>query len=292
MFEYIEGNIFDSPAQVIVNTVNTVGVMGKGIALEFKKRYPDMFVAYRSACEKHQLTTGKLMLWRAPDHWILMFPTKQNWRNPSKLEYIEQGLLKFVNTYSERNISSIAFPKLGCGNGELDWNIVKPLMEKYLKPLPIDIYIYIGSKIVDEPEHKEPKATMDWMKKSARDMSFNGVKDDIVYNTQLMPFVFPFNDVEYSVRWKNGLEFDYQDSKEHISISEDFFFETWDDLRNKSVFKAPASDKNRDLICAMLLSLGYLSEIRLQDSRTLEMHNGYQFNEGSGRVFALKGASL
>ena len=70
MFEYIEGNIFESPAQVIVNTVNTVGVMGKGIALEFKKRYPDMFIAYRAACEKHQLTAGKLMLRRAPDHWV------------------------------------------------------------------------------------------------------------------------------------------------------------------------------------------------------------------------------
>ena len=102
MLEYMEGNIFDSPAQVIVNPVNTVGVMGKGIALEFKKRYPDMFTAYRTACEKHQLTTGKLMLWRGPDHWVLMFPTKQNWRNPSKIEYIEAGLLKFVNTYAEK----------------------------------------------------------------------------------------------------------------------------------------------------------------------------------------------
>lgn len=292
MFEYIEGNIFDSPAQVIVNTVNTVGVMGKGIALEFKKRYPDMFIAYRSACEKHQLTTGKLMLWRAPDHWILMFPTKQNWRNPSKLEYIEQGLFKFVNTYSERNISSIAFPKLGCGNGELDWNVVKPLMEKYLKPLPIDVYIYLGPRDVGKPEHKEPKATIDWMKKSAKDMSFNGVKDDIAFSTQLMPFIFSLNNIEYSVKWKNGLAFDSKNPEDHIFIPEDFFFETWDDLRNKSVFRAPVSDKSKELICAMLLSFGYLSEIRLQDSRTLEMHNGYQFNEGSGRVFALKGASI
>lgn len=129
MIEYVEGDIFNSPAQVIVNTVNTVGVMGKGLALSFKKRYPEMFASYRSACEKRQLKTGKLMLWYAPDHWILLFPTKENWRNPSKLEYIENGLIKFVNTYAEKNITSIAFPKLGCGNGELNWDDVRPLME-------------------------------------------------------------------------------------------------------------------------------------------------------------------
>ena len=121
MIEYIEGDIFESPAQVIVNTVNTVGVMGKGLALSFKQRYPQMFEKYKLACEKHQLTIGKLMLFYEADHWLLMFPTKENWRNPSKLEYIEKGLMKFVQTYAEKNITSIAFPRLGCGNGELNW---------------------------------------------------------------------------------------------------------------------------------------------------------------------------
>ena len=142
MIEYIEGDIFSSPAQVIVNTINTVGVMGKGLALAFKQRYPKMFTCYRTACGKRQLKAGKLMLWYAPDHWILLFPTKEHWRNPSKLEYIESGLIKFVNTYADKNITSIAFPRLGCGNGELNWDDVRPMMERYLKPLPIDIYIY------------------------------------------------------------------------------------------------------------------------------------------------------
>ena len=88
MIEYIEGDIFDSPAQVIVNTVNTVGVMGKGLALSFKKRYPDMFESYKKVCEKHQLTIGKLMLYKEADHWILLYPTKENWRIPSILEYL------------------------------------------------------------------------------------------------------------------------------------------------------------------------------------------------------------
>ena len=157
MIEYIEGNIFDSPAQVIVNTVNTVGVMGKGIALEFKNRYPQMFEKYKTACEKHMLTIGKLMLVSAPDHMLLLFPTKENWRYPSKLSYIEQGLKRFCDNYAQRGITSIAFPKLGCGNGELDWNEVRPLMERYLKDLPIDIYIYLDKGKQEEPEHKHQK---------------------------------------------------------------------------------------------------------------------------------------
>lgn len=193
MIEYIEGDIFDSPAQVIVNTVNTVGVMGKGLALSFKNRYPDMFEIYKKVCEKHQLTIGKLMLHQEADHWILLFPTKENWRNPSKLEYIEKGLMKFINSYAEKHITSIAFPKLGCGNGELDWNLVKPLMERYLKPLPIDVYIYLGVNNENLPEHKEQQKTIKWLKENARDMSFNGVVDDLKTLSPLVPYEFDYN---------------------------------------------------------------------------------------------------
>lgn len=142
MLNYVKGDIFDSPAQTIVNPVNTVGVMGKGLALSFKKRYPEMFESYRRACDKHLLTTGKLMLFRAQDHWILLFPTKEDWRNPSKLEWIEAGLRKFTETYAAKGITSVAFSKLGCGCGGLLWKDVKPVMEKYLEELPIAVYIY------------------------------------------------------------------------------------------------------------------------------------------------------
>jgi len=155
MIKYIEGDIFESPAQVIVNAVNTVGVMGKGLALSFKQRYPQMFEKYKSACEKHLLTIGKLMLFYETDHWLLLFPTKEDWRNPSKLEYIEKGLIKFVQTYAEKGITSIAFPRLGCGNGELDWADVKPLMERYLKELPIDVYIYLCPNPELVPKYKK-----------------------------------------------------------------------------------------------------------------------------------------
>lgn len=142
MIHYVSGNIFDSPAQTLVNPVNTVGVMGKGLALEFKKRYPRMFEEYKKQCRDGWLYVGDLMLWRAKDHFILNFPTKKHWKDLSSLIYIEAGLLSFANKYESYGISSIAFPKLGCGNGGLDWKAVKSVMERYLQELPIDIYIY------------------------------------------------------------------------------------------------------------------------------------------------------
>jgi O-acetyl-ADP-ribose deacetylase (regulator of RNase III) len=134
--------LFDSPAQTLVNTVNVVGVMGKGIALEFKNRYPDMFVAYKTLCDEHKLDVGKLHLWRAKDHWVLNFPTKTTWRQPSKLDYIKSGLEVFCKSYKNMGITSVSFPPLGCGNGNLDWNEVRPIMEEYLSKLDIPVYIH------------------------------------------------------------------------------------------------------------------------------------------------------
>lgn len=143
MLTYLKGDIFTSPAKVLVNTVNTVGVMGKGIALEFKKRYPEMFKLYQSKCDDKSFDIGNLLLWKKDEKWVLLFPTKKHWRSPSKLSDIEKGLEKFAQNYDKLGIESIAFPKLGCGNGGLDWEDVKPIMEKHLKNLPIHIYIYI-----------------------------------------------------------------------------------------------------------------------------------------------------
>lgn len=143
MIHYVSGNIFDSPAQTLVNPVNTVGVMGKGLALEFKKRYPKMFEEYKKQCRDGWLYVGSFMLWRAKDHFVLNFPTKKHWKDPSSLIYVEAGLLSLTNEYESYGISSIAFPRLGCGNGGLDWKTVKPVMELYLQELPIDVYIYI-----------------------------------------------------------------------------------------------------------------------------------------------------
>lgn len=146
MIEYVRGDLLKSPAQVLVNTVNTVGIMGAGIALQFKEQYPKMFQKYQTLCKKKLLDVGKLYLWKSTDtsnKEILLFPTKNHWLNLSELKWIEAGLQKFVENYERLNIKSIAFPKLGCGNGGLSWHDVKPVMEKYLEPLPIKIYVYI-----------------------------------------------------------------------------------------------------------------------------------------------------
>ena len=287
MIEYIEGNIFDSPAQVIVNTVNTVGVMGKGIALSYKKKYPEMFDAYRKACDKHQLVIGKLMIYYAPDHWILLFPTKENWRNPSKLEYIEKGLNKFVRTYADKGITSIAFPKLGCGNGELNWDDVRLLMEKYLKPLPIKVYIYLGWEFSDVPEHKKEHETMQWLRQNAKDMSFRGLCDDLKHGQSILPYEVIYSDIKYEISWKNGLV--CKNDTDETTISEDELFEMWDQIRSQWVFIIDANKTKEGIFYQLLQQLGYLTPIRVLDGQSNTMKKGYQTNEGLGRVFALRG---
>ena len=138
-------NIFDSQCQTIVNTINCVGVMGKGIALEMKKRYPEMFDKYKDYCDKGLINVGKLWLYKHSDEkWILNFPTKKHWKNKSEYEYIESGMIKFLETYKERGIKTIAFPMLGCSNGGLDKDIVIQIMAKYLiqcTDLIVEIYV-------------------------------------------------------------------------------------------------------------------------------------------------------
>lgn len=146
-----EGNILHATTQTVVNTVNCVGAMGKGIALEFKKHDPVMFKAYKGFCDQnnsHRLTVGKLWLWKhSTPWWILNFPTKDHWRDKSQLSYLRQGLQNFVDTYKQRGITSITFGQLGCQNGGLNWDIeVLPMMREYLDQvdIPVEIVIYVG----------------------------------------------------------------------------------------------------------------------------------------------------
>ncbi len=290
MITYVEGNIFSSPAQVIVNTVNTVGVMGKGIALEYKNRYPDMFARYREYCDTKQLVIGRLMLWYAPDHWILSFPTKMHWRNPSKLDYIEQGLKKFVDTYAQKQIVSIAFPRLGCGNGELLWEDVRPLMETYLSPLPIDVYIYVkGDGDLSKPEHTRQDETAIWLREHARDMSFRGVKDDILHSRKDLfhPYRFEFQNHTWTVEWDTQCKFSQEDGHNSVSVSEDTFRSMWEEMRESAIFPRLSDDDSINLVYALLNSLGYTSEVRILDKQTDSFVDGYQLNEGMGRTFAL-----
>lgn len=140
----IKGNIFMSKAQTLVNAVNTVGIMGAGIALEFRLRYPLMFEKYVDLCKKKQISIGKLWLFKAEDRWILNFPTKVDWKDDSKIEYLEEGLLKFVNTYKEKGITSVAFPVLGSNHGNIPEEESIRIMQNYLSKcdIPVEIYRY------------------------------------------------------------------------------------------------------------------------------------------------------
>ena len=136
-----------SSAEALVNTVNTVGVMGKGVALQFKEEFPKNLLKYKEACNSGELTPGELLITRelnsnGEEKIIINFPTKLHWRNPSKYEYITKGLKKLTKAISELNIKSIAIPPLGCGNGGLDWNIVKRMIEEALNSIDCEIYIY------------------------------------------------------------------------------------------------------------------------------------------------------
>jgi O-acetyl-ADP-ribose deacetylase (regulator of RNase III) len=142
--QLIKGNLFTSPCQTLVNTVNCVGVMGAGIALEFKFRYPDMFSRYQEICLKKQLDIGKLWLYTESEKWVLNFPTKKHWKFPSQPGFLEQGLDKFMQTYEAKGIQSIAFPLLGAAKGGLSEDLVLSIMERYLShcTIPVEVYQY------------------------------------------------------------------------------------------------------------------------------------------------------
>ncbi len=139
MITYTHGNLLEAKADALVNTVNTVGVMGKGIALMFKEAFPENFKSYAKACEADEIKTGRLFVTERQSllgpKWIINFPTKKHWRNPTKLEWVVDGLQELKRFIVDHNIRSIAIPPLGCGNGGLDWNVVKPEIEKALGDL-------------------------------------------------------------------------------------------------------------------------------------------------------------
>lgn len=154
MITYFEGTVFNSGAEAFVNTVNTVGVMGAGIALEFALRYPDMFNDYKCKCDNKMLTVGKVDYYQA-DKIIVNFPTKWHFKYPSQESWIEDGLKDFVETYKQYEFKSVAFPRLGCANGGLSWDRIKPLMEKYLSNLDVNVIICLDSLGYAEGKEKE-----------------------------------------------------------------------------------------------------------------------------------------
>ena len=153
MIQFIEGNLLESKAEALVNTVNTVGVMGKGIALQFKNQYPNNYKLYEKACKAKEIQVGKLFVTEDSSllegrKIIINFPTKTDWRKPSEYSYIESGLKDLVRVITTNKIQSIAIPPLGAGNGGLDWNKVKALIEHYLTNLDCEVQIFEPNAII------------------------------------------------------------------------------------------------------------------------------------------------
>jgi O-acetyl-ADP-ribose deacetylase (regulator of RNase III) len=159
--KYKKGNLLEDKAQALVNTVNTVGVMGKGIALQFKEAFPNNFKVYAAACKQKELQPGKLLVFKEQtlqgEKIIINFPTKTEWFKKSEYEYIEEGLKELVKVVVDYSIKSIAIPPLGCGNGGLNWEKVKAMMERHLSTLiDVEVNIYEPNKEISKILKKQP----------------------------------------------------------------------------------------------------------------------------------------
>jgi O-acetyl-ADP-ribose deacetylase (regulator of RNase III) len=164
MLEFVKGDFFEFDADIRVNTVNCVGVMGAGVALAFKNKYPEMFKEYVQQCKANEIAPGRPSVWKQGDMFskgieIINFPTKNHWRNPSEYEYVENGLIWLSNYLKNKEGLTITLPALGCGHGGLDWEKVKQLILKYLEETSNNILVFepeaskkAGEKLSITPE--------------------------------------------------------------------------------------------------------------------------------------------
>ena len=159
-----KGNLFASNAQALVNTVNCVGVMGKGVALEFRRRFPQMFEEYRQICDARMLRPGQIWPYRKGKPWVLNFAVKDDWKHPSRLEWVESCLQKFADSYRKLGIRSVAMPWIGAMNGRLPWEQVHAMMRDYLRNLPdVDIEVVEFDPAAKDPLFETLRHTVDSM---------------------------------------------------------------------------------------------------------------------------------
>lgn len=244
MITYVYGDLFQSPARVLVNPVNTVGVMGQGMALDFKRFYPEMFEAYRQVCQEDSFDIGQLMLYKTPHKWILNFPTKKHWRAKSDLSYIEAGLKKFVAHFGEKGLTSVSFPMLGGGLGELDWEgEVRPLMESYLNPLPASIYIHLYDPEADDPfapERRNVRAIRAWLEGQPRRIGFEKFWRDLSHIIDDKRSLHTLDEPKQSFKVlddprkrnrRRNLILRLEDSPQPIFLAESELFDLWQYVR-------------------------------------------------------------
>jgi O-acetyl-ADP-ribose deacetylase (regulator of RNase III) len=164
------GNLLDADVEALVNTVNTVGVMGKGLALQFKRRFPSNYEAYTGACRRGEVQVGRMLVVETVRHtaprFIINFPTKKHWRDPSRIEYVRAGLIALVNEVRTRDIRSIAIPPLGCGNGGLAWSEVRPLIDRAMIELP-GVRVLVFSPVIEPTV--EPASQLEMLLEDRKD---------------------------------------------------------------------------------------------------------------------------
>ena len=178
MIKYYKGTVFNSGAEALVNTVNCVGVMGGGIALEYKLRYPEMYADYEIKCKSKQIQLGKVDYYKYTNGiTIVNFPTKYHFKYPSQIAWIRKGLADFLLTYKQQGFKSVAFPKLGCGKGNLEWKDVKPVMEQMLQQVDIDVYICLDEIPAAEGKEKQ-------MLEAFESMTVDQISNEIKLNSK------------------------------------------------------------------------------------------------------------
>lgn len=181
MITFVNTDIFTSSAQALVNTVNCEGYMGKGLAYQFKLMYPEMNKDYVNACKRGDVVIGRMHTYQTNDKLIINFPTKNQWRKPSKMEYIKQGIEDLIRIINEQKIKSIAIPPLGSGNGGLDWSEVRDLLSTSLESIQdVDVYIHEPGKFAPNKAKHKPKLTLAALllldiKRGLRDSFFNQI---------------------------------------------------------------------------------------------------------------------
>lgn len=198
MITYLKGNLLEANTQALVNTVNTVGIMGKGIALQFKERFPMNFKLYADACKNGLVTIGKMFVTKENtfngEKIIINFPTKMEWYKNSQYSYIEEGLQDLIHVIKRYNIQSLAIPPLGTGNGGLKWEKVKSLMNEYLGNTAIEIIIYEPNDAIKEILKKE---------KTKKDVQLTAARAMLLYALATYekrgetPSVFAANKIAY-----------------------------------------------------------------------------------------------
>ena len=293
MITYVASSLYLSPAHVLVNTVNTQGVMGKGVAAEFKRIYPEMFEQYRDLCERDEIDIGVLWIYKTPRKWILNFPTKRHWRNPSKPEYIEAGLKKFYDKFAEVSVHSIAFPALGCGNGGLNWQeTVKPLMEKYLNKLPIDIFIHLPWASSGRPEHEDQEFIARWLRSEPASLPFTEVWEDLqTVLKKRSNFVTFKNQSPFSAQIaedRKGILIETTSRKSTIEY--DLLLDFWQQLRRYGYtargITPSGLDKNVSYLAPVFAELNYVKRVQLSETDDFESKSfiGLQYIAPSAQV--------